>query len=82
MLLSSLTLSLDTAYISRQALVLKNQDSFKAAGYTQGTFCSLLHFKACMLASPVDIVGANEDTAVPGVCGSAETYALVPLWEF
>lgn len=35
-----------------------------------------------MLARPGDIVGANEDVALPGVCGSAETYALVPLWEF
>lgn len=49
---------------------------------SKGTFCSLPHLKGCVSAGPGDIVGANEDMNVPGVSGSTETYALVPLWEF
>lgn len=81
MLLSSFILSRVAAHVSSQDLAF---ESFKAQEYTQssGTFCSLPHFKACALARPGDIVGTNEDMAVPVVCGSAETYASVPLWEF
>lgn len=49
--------------------------------WSKDTVCSRLHFKP-VLARPGDIVGANEDMAATVVCGSAETYAPVPLGEF
>lgn len=53
MLLSSLTLSVDTAHVSSQAVVLEIR--IVVPGYTQskGTVCSLLHFKTLCLPDPV-----------------------------